>query len=335
MRSRIARRRARCSIRAIIRKRCAVRSTKADTGELVARRDAARNEGRLYGIGFAAIVEPSRIEHGLHHHRDARRAHAGKPGRRTARSRVRPSASICSVAWSVTIASTPAGQGHMTVLRASRCRCARARSEGHRRQRRIRYAQGRLVRSRRAIIRAASRARWRARCISPRRACATSSRASPQRSSTCARRRRALRRRARLRRTMPKTARCRLRARRAMRRTGRPHCCPRAKSRACAKPCSGRRRTWTRPTNRTASIHRLRYGFVVRHVRRRSGSRDGTRAHRPICDHARRRHASSIPALADGQIRGALRARRRRGADGGVPLRRRTAASSPARSPTT
>ena len=32
--------------------------------ELVARREAARKEGRLYGIGFAAIVEPSRP--GLH-----------------------------------------------------------------------------------------------------------------------------------------------------------------------------------------------------------------------------------------------------------------------------
>ncbi|MCC8395356.1 molybdopterin-dependent oxidoreductase [Paraburkholderia sp. MMS20-SJTR3] len=82
--------------------------------ELVARRDAARNEGRLYGIGFAAIVEPSVSNMGYITTvmpADARRKAGPKNG------------AIASATVSVdllggvvvTIASTPAGQGHMTV----------------------------------------------------------------------------------------------------------------------------------------------------------------------------------------------------------------------------
>ncbi|MCP3725823.1 molybdopterin-dependent oxidoreductase [Paraburkholderia sp. CNPSo 3272] len=82
--------------------------------ELVARRDAARNAGRLYGIGFAAIVEPSVSNMGYITTvmpADARRKAGPKNG------------AIASATVSVdllggvvvTIASTPAGQGHMTV----------------------------------------------------------------------------------------------------------------------------------------------------------------------------------------------------------------------------
>jgi 2-furoyl-CoA dehydrogenase large subunit len=82
--------------------------------ELVARRDAARKEGRLYGIGFAAIVEPSVSNMGYITTvmpADARRKAGPKNG------------AIASATVSVdllggvvvTIASTPAGQGHMTV----------------------------------------------------------------------------------------------------------------------------------------------------------------------------------------------------------------------------
>ncbi|MGF6840291.1 2-furoyl-CoA dehydrogenase large subunit [Paraburkholderia youngii] len=82
--------------------------------ELVARRDAARNEGRLYGIGFAAIVEPSVSNMGYITTvmpADARKKAGPKNG------------AIASATVSVdllggvvvTIASTPAGQGHMTV----------------------------------------------------------------------------------------------------------------------------------------------------------------------------------------------------------------------------
>ncbi|WP_454825578.1 xanthine dehydrogenase family protein molybdopterin-binding subunit [Paraburkholderia xenovorans] len=82
--------------------------------ELLARREAARQEGRLYGIGFAAIVEPSVSNMGYITTvmpAEARRKAGPKSG------------AIASATVSVdllggvvvTIASTPAGQGHMTV----------------------------------------------------------------------------------------------------------------------------------------------------------------------------------------------------------------------------
>jgi 2-furoyl-CoA dehydrogenase large subunit len=83
-------------------------------GELQARREAARKAGRLYGIGFAAIVEPSVSNMGYITTvmpADARRKAGPKSG------------GIASATVSVdllggvvvTVASTPAGQGHMTV----------------------------------------------------------------------------------------------------------------------------------------------------------------------------------------------------------------------------
>jgi 2-furoyl-CoA dehydrogenase large subunit len=82
--------------------------------QLCERRDAARRAGRLYGIGFAAIVEPSVSNMGYITTvlpADARRKAGPKNG------------AIASATVSVdllggvvvTIASTPAGQGHMTV----------------------------------------------------------------------------------------------------------------------------------------------------------------------------------------------------------------------------
>ncbi|MEX3969629.1 xanthine dehydrogenase family protein molybdopterin-binding subunit [Paraburkholderia caribensis] len=82
--------------------------------ELLMRRDAARCEGRLYGIGFAAIVEPSVSNMGYISTVlpvEARRKAGPKSG------------AIASATVSVdllggvvvTVASTPAGQGHMTV----------------------------------------------------------------------------------------------------------------------------------------------------------------------------------------------------------------------------
>jgi 2-furoyl-CoA dehydrogenase large subunit len=82
--------------------------------ELKQRRDAARAEGRLYGIGFAAIVEPSVSNMGYISTVlpvEVRRKAGPKNG------------AIASATVSVdilggvvvTIASTPAGQGHMTV----------------------------------------------------------------------------------------------------------------------------------------------------------------------------------------------------------------------------
>ncbi|GAB7542557.1 xanthine dehydrogenase family protein molybdopterin-binding subunit [Cupriavidus sp. 8B] len=82
--------------------------------ELMCRRDAARAEGRLYGIGFAAIVEPSVSNMGY--------ITTAMPAE--ARKKAGPkNGAIASATVSVdllggvvvTIASTPAGQGHMTV----------------------------------------------------------------------------------------------------------------------------------------------------------------------------------------------------------------------------
>jgi 2-furoyl-CoA dehydrogenase large subunit len=94
----------------------ALRRALSDGGydELVARRDAARSEGRLYGIGFASIIEPSVSNMGYISTvlpAEARRKAGPKNG------------AIASATVSVdllggvvvTVASTPAGQGHMTV----------------------------------------------------------------------------------------------------------------------------------------------------------------------------------------------------------------------------
>src|SRR6201996_8508988 len=94
----------------------ALRRSLAEGGydELVARRDAARREGRLYGIGFAAIVEPSVSNMGY--------ITTVMPAQ--ARKKAGPkNGAIASATVSVdllggvvvTVASTPAGQGHMTV----------------------------------------------------------------------------------------------------------------------------------------------------------------------------------------------------------------------------
>lgn len=83
--------------------------------ELKSRRDAARAEGRIYGIGYAAVVEPTQSNMGYlsnilqHKEREKRGSQNG-------------STSICTVnvdpfgGVSVTSDTTPQGQGHATVL---------------------------------------------------------------------------------------------------------------------------------------------------------------------------------------------------------------------------
>ena len=83
--------------------------------DLVARRDAARAEGRLYGIGFAAVVEPSVSNMGYIATvltADERRKAGPKNGAQaTATIAIDPVGSV-----SVHVASVPQGQGHRTVL---------------------------------------------------------------------------------------------------------------------------------------------------------------------------------------------------------------------------
>ena len=86
-----------------------------DLAELLIRRDKARAEGRIYGIGFAAVVEPSVSNMGYIATvlTPAERHKAGpKNGAQaTATIAIDPVGSV-----SVHVASVPQGQGHRTVL---------------------------------------------------------------------------------------------------------------------------------------------------------------------------------------------------------------------------
>jgi 2-furoyl-CoA dehydrogenase large subunit len=82
--------------------------------ELAARREQARREGRIYGIGFAAVVEPSVSNMGyittVLTAEERRRAGAKDGAQATATLAVDPGGAV-----SVHIASVPQGQGHRTV----------------------------------------------------------------------------------------------------------------------------------------------------------------------------------------------------------------------------
>lgn len=83
--------------------------------ELLSRRDAARAEGRLYGIGFSTVVEPSISNMGyitVAMTPEERRKAGPKNGAvSTATINVGPLGDV-----SVHVSSTPAGQGHQTVV---------------------------------------------------------------------------------------------------------------------------------------------------------------------------------------------------------------------------
>ncbi|WP_256444351.1 molybdopterin cofactor-binding domain-containing protein [Siccirubricoccus sp. G192] len=83
--------------------------------ELLARRDAARAEGRLYGIGYTAVVEPSVSNMGyisaVLTPAERQRAGPKNGAQATATINLDPVGSA-----TVHVASTPQGQGHRTVL---------------------------------------------------------------------------------------------------------------------------------------------------------------------------------------------------------------------------
>ena len=83
--------------------------------ELLARRDAARAQGRHYGIGFAAVVEPSVSNMGYITTaltpEERQRAGPKNGAQATATVSLDPLGAV-----SVQVASTPQGQGHRTVL---------------------------------------------------------------------------------------------------------------------------------------------------------------------------------------------------------------------------
>lgn len=86
-----------------------------DLDALRARRDAARAEGRLYGIGFAAVVEPSVSNMGyiatVLTPAERRKAGPKNGAQATATVAIDPVGAV-----SVHVASVPQGQGHRTVL---------------------------------------------------------------------------------------------------------------------------------------------------------------------------------------------------------------------------
>jgi 2-furoyl-CoA dehydrogenase large subunit len=86
-----------------------------DLADLKARRDAARAEGRFYGIGYTAVVEPSVSNMGyitaVLTPAERRRSGPKNGAQSTATIAVDPSGAV-----SVHIASTPQGQGHRTVV---------------------------------------------------------------------------------------------------------------------------------------------------------------------------------------------------------------------------
>jgi 2-furoyl-CoA dehydrogenase large subunit len=83
--------------------------------DLKARRDSARAEGRLYGIGYAAVVEPSVSNMGyittVLTAAERRKAGPKNGAQATATVAIDPVGSV-----SVHVASVPQGQGHRTVL---------------------------------------------------------------------------------------------------------------------------------------------------------------------------------------------------------------------------
>jgi 2-furoyl-CoA dehydrogenase large subunit len=83
--------------------------------ELKARRDSARAEGRLYGIGFTAVVEPSVSNMGyittVLTAAERRKAGPKNGAQATATVSIDPVGSVA-----VHVASVPQGQGHRTVL---------------------------------------------------------------------------------------------------------------------------------------------------------------------------------------------------------------------------
>lgn len=88
---------------------------KGGLAELKARRDAARAEGRLYGIGYAAVVEPSISNMGyittVLTAEERRKAGPKNGAQAAATVAVDPTGGV-----SVSVESTPQGQGHRTVL---------------------------------------------------------------------------------------------------------------------------------------------------------------------------------------------------------------------------
>jgi 2-furoyl-CoA dehydrogenase large subunit len=90
-------------------------AAKGGLAELKQRRDAARTEGRLYGIGYAAVVEPSVSNMGyittVLTPAERRKAGPKNGAQATATVSIDPVGGV-----SVHVASVPQGQGHRTVL---------------------------------------------------------------------------------------------------------------------------------------------------------------------------------------------------------------------------
>jgi len=90
-------------------------SERGDLAQLLRRRDAARADSRLYGIGFAAIVEPSISNMGYITTVMTREARAKAGPKNGAITSATVSIDLLG-AVTVNVASVPHGQGHITAL---------------------------------------------------------------------------------------------------------------------------------------------------------------------------------------------------------------------------
>ena len=213
----------------------------ADGGyaELRARRERARAEGRIYGIGCAAVVEPSVSNMGyittVLTAEERQRAGPKNGAHATATVALDPLGSV-----TVHVASAPQGQGHRTVLAQIVARCVRSDAERHSRRHRTRHRARRLVDRLGQLFEPLCRRRRR-RCAS----CghAAQGEAAAHRRRTAQRARRCDRIRGR-----PRASARQSRQQRAVHAAwpppaiGRPALLP-TTIRRCAKPCSGPRRS--------------------------------------------------------------------------------------------
>ena len=144
MRFRTGPRAARCSIPEIIRRRSGAASTRARSPSSSRAAMRRAHEGRLYGIGYTAVVEPSVSNMGyittVLTPAERRKAGPKNGAQATATVAIDP---VGSVTRARRLGAARAGPSHRSV--AGRCRRLRSEACRYQGQYRNRYGQGRLV----------------------------------------------------------------------------------------------------------------------------------------------------------------------------------------------
>ena len=127
-----------------MRKRCEIALAQGDFAELRERQKAARAQGRIYGIGLTAAVEPSVSNMGyittVLTPEERRKAGPKNGAQATATVSLDPLGGV-----SVHVASVPQGQGHRTVLAQIVADALGLKPSRHPRHRRARHRKRCLV----------------------------------------------------------------------------------------------------------------------------------------------------------------------------------------------